>query len=84
MEGHCLSHKTIDQREPWSAKGVLKKEDRAVSVPLGNTCHGRAGDLKEVLFLLCFTKEVQRGTGAEEKMHRSLKEAERRKPGMGE
>lgn len=62
---HCLSHKTIDQREPWPAKGVLKKEERAVSVPAGKHLPWKDWGPEEVLFLLCFMKEVQRGTEAE-------------------
>lgn len=46
---HCLSHKTIDQREPWPAKGVLKKEERAVSVPAGKHLPWKDWGPEEVL-----------------------------------
>lgn len=62
---HCLSHKTIDQREPWSAKGVLTKEERAVAVPAGKHLPWKDWEPEEVPFLLCSMKEVQRGTEAE-------------------
>lgn len=58
---HCLSHKTMDQREPWSAKGVAK-EERADAVPAGKHLSWKDWGPEEVLFLLCSMKEAQCGT----------------------